>query len=365
MVADCAARITDRDAAQLHTPVLLQRCLDLLAPAFDVDQPVMIDCTLGMGGHTEGALERFPHLTVVGIDRDLQAIEVASKRLERFGKRFRAVHTTYDHVDDVAGEICDEFGRDGGVDGILMDLGVSSLQLDEADRGFSYARPAPLDMRMDRTSSVTAQSILDTADEREITRILRTYGEEKFASKIARTIVSLRDKGTPVTDTSALVDVVRSSIPAAARRTGGNPAKRTFQALRIAVNSELEVLENAIPAAIDSIRVGGRLVVESYQSLEDRMVKRAFTAGSISNVPADLPIIPDDHKPYLDVVTRGAERASDEDIAANPRSAPVRLRACTRLRPSSEAPATSLIDNRRSHRSHKSTTQTTQARRRA
>ncbi|WP_396121364.1 16S rRNA (cytosine(1402)-N(4))-methyltransferase RsmH, partial [Actinomyces sp. 187325] len=259
-------------------------------------RPVLIDCTLGMGGHSEGALTRFPHLTVVGIDRDREAIALASARLAPFGDRFRAVRTTYDHVDEVA---CDAspYG-DGTVDAVLMDLGVSSLQLDDAGRGFSYSRPAPLDMRMDQSAGTTAQQLLETAEEHEITRILRAYGEERFAPRIAAALVRRREAGRPVRDTADLAELVRESVPAAARRTGGHPAKRTFQALRIAVNAELEVLERAVPRALNSIRVGGRLVVESYQSLEDRIVKQAIAAGTTTRAPEGLPFVPDDAAPY-------------------------------------------------------------------
>ncbi|WP_167202884.1 16S rRNA (cytosine(1402)-N(4))-methyltransferase RsmH [Actinomyces respiraculi] len=327
----------ESDAAQRHTPVLLQRCLDLLAPALESDHPVLIDCTLGMGGHSEGALTRFETLTVIGIDRDPEAIALASARLAPFGDRFRAVHTTYDHVDEVARD-ASPYG-DGTVDAILMDLGVSSLQLDDAGRGFSYSRPAPLDMRMDQSVGTTAQQLLDTADEREITRILRTYGEERFAPRIAAALVRRREAGRPVRETADLAELVRESVPAAARRTGGHPAKRTFQALRIAVNAELEVLERAVPRALNSIRVGGRLVVESYQSLEDRIVKQAIAVGTTTRAPEGLPFVPDDAAPYLAAVTHGAEKADDDELASNPRSAPVRLRAAIRLRPAADAPA--------------------------
>ena len=314
------------DAAQRHTPVLLERCLDLLAPALEGEgapaHPVLIDCTLGMGGHTEAALTRFAALTVVGIDRDPEAIALAGARLAPFGRRFRAVRTTYDRVDAV-----------------LMDLGVSSLQLDEAGRGFSYARPAPLDMRMDQSQGASAQELLDTAAEHELTRVLRTYGEERFAPRIAAAIVRRREEGSPVRDTAELAELVRQSVPAAARRTGGHPAKRTFQALRIAVNAELEVLERAVPRALNSVRVGGRLVVESYQSLEDRIVKQAIAEGTRTRAPQDLPVVPESAAPYLAAVTHGAERADDDELARNPRSAPVRLRAATRVRPVAEARA--------------------------
>lgn len=311
----------ERDASQLHTPVLLEECLDLLAPALQGVDAVMIDCTLGMGGHTEGALLRFPHLTVIGIDRDPEAIALASARLAPFGERFRAVNTTYDHVREVA----EEYGRDGLVDGILMDLGVSSLQLDEEERGFSYSKDAPLDMRMNPNVGISAAVLLATASEKEITRILRLYGEEKCAPRIARAIVQRREE-TPLTRTSELAELVKNSIPAPARRTGGNPSKRTFQALRIAVNDELTILERAVPAALSSLRVGGRLVVESYQSLEDRIVKSIFKEGSEDKTPPGLPFTPPELEPCLVPLTRGAFRAYGKEIERNPRSAPVRLR---------------------------------------
>lgn len=220
-----------------------------------------------------------------------------------------------------------------------MDLGVSSLQLDEASRGFSYARPAPLDMRMDQSSGMTAQDLLESADAAELTRILRTYGEERFASRIAAAIVRRRESGQPVTSTQDLAELVRQSVPAAARRNGGHPAKRTFQALRIAVNAELDVLERAVPRALNSLRVGGRLVVESYQSLEDRIVKRALAHGATSRAPQDLPVVPEADLPYLELITNGAEKADARELDHNPRSAPVRLRAAVRLRPADQAPS--------------------------
>lgn len=310
----------------LHVPVLVQPLIDILGPALD-GEAVLIDCTLGMGGHSEAFLSAFPQLRVVGIDRDTQAIDLASNRLEQFGDRFTAVHATYDAVDDVARE----FGRGGVVDAVLMDLGVSSLQLDEAERGFSYAHEAPLDMRMDTTAGQTAADILNNASTGEIARILRVYGEEKFASRIASSIARQRET-KPLETTSELVEIVRESIPAAARRTGGNPAKRTFQAIRIAVNAELDVLERAVPRAVESLRIGGRLAVESYQSLEDRIVKDVFARGLKSTTPAGLPMELEDHKPYLRALTRGAQKADQEEIDRNSRSASVRLRAVERVR---------------------------------
>ena len=222
--------------------MLLQRCLDLLAPAFDVENPVMVDSTLGMGGHTEGVLQAFPHVRVVGLDRDTQALELAGRRLAPFGDRFTGVHAIYDEINDVL----DRLGI-AEVQGVLMDLGVSSLQLDERERGFSYSADAPLDMRMDATTGQTAADVLNTYDERELARILRVYGEERFAPRIARAIVAQRAR-RPLERTGELVSIVRANIPAATRKTGGNPAKRTFQALRIEVNGEIEVLERALPA---------------------------------------------------------------------------------------------------------------------
>ncbi|MBO3084328.1 16S rRNA (cytosine(1402)-N(4))-methyltransferase RsmH [Cellulomonas fengjieae] len=318
---------TPDDAAARHTPVLLQRCLDLLAPALEREGAVMVDSTLGMGGHTEGVLRAFPHVRVVGIDRDTQALELAGRRLAPFGDRFTGVHAVYDEILDVL----DGLGIPS-VQGVLMDLGVSSLQLDERERGFSYSADAPLDMRMDSTTGQTAADVLNTYDERDLARILRVYGEERFAPRIARAIVAQRAK-RPLERTGELVSIVRANIPAATRKTGGNPAKRTFQALRIEVNGEIEVLERALPQSIEALAVGGRIVVESYHSLEDRAVKRALAVGATSSAPPDLPVEPETHAPFLRLVTRGAEEADEAELAHNPRSQSVRLRAAERIRP--------------------------------
>jgi 16S rRNA (cytosine1402-N4)-methyltransferase len=332
--------MTERDPASRHTPVLLQRCLDLLAPALAEPGSVLVDATLGMGGHTEGVLAAMPHVRVVGIDRDPEALRLASGRLERFGDRFTPVHAVYDEIPDVL----DELGLPG-VQGVLMDLGVSSLQLDEAERGFSYAQDAPLDMRMDPTRGLTAAEVLNTYSEADLTRVLREYGEERFAGRIARRIVQAREKA-PVERSGELVDLVRAGIPAAARQTGGNPAKRTFQALRIEVNDELAVLAGAVPAAVESLVVGGRIVVEAYQSLEDRLVKRAFAAGAEISAPPGLPVVPDTHEPYLRLLTRGAEEADEAELARNPRSQSVRLRAAERVRATPEHLRPGAADDR-------------------
>lgn len=310
-----------------HTPVLLDECLDMLAEGLPADGGVIVDCTLGMGGHSEAALTRFEGARLIGIDRDPQAIALASERLAPFSDRFTAVRTTYDRVEEVVAE----HSPNGRADAILMDLGVSSLQLDEAERGFSYSADAPLDMRMDPTSGISAARLLATAPEGEIARILRVYGEERFAARIARRIVERRAE-RPLSRTGELADIVRAAIPAPARRSGGNPSKRTFQALRIAVNDELAILERALPAALRSLRVGGVLVVESYQSLEDRIVKDVFRAGSTIELPPGLPVIPEHLAPSLELLTRGARMADEGEIARNPRSASVRLRGARLIR---------------------------------
>lgn len=311
-----------------HVPVLLDRVVSLLAPALDRPGAVLVDATLGLGGHSEAVLSRIDATRVVGIDRDPQALELASRRLAAYGDRFTGVHAVYDEIADVLADL----GLPA-VDGVLFDLGVSSMQLDVRERGFAYAEDAPLDMRMDDTTGITAAEVLNTYPAADLTRILKEYGEEKFARKIAAAVVRERER-EPFTTSGRLVELLYAEIPAPARRTGGHPAKRTFQALRMEVNDELAVLRRAMPAAIDAINVGGRVVVESYHSLEDRLVKQAFTAATRSDVPEDLPFVPEGHEPALRLVTRGSEKAGPEEIAANPRAASVRLRAVERMRDS-------------------------------
>ncbi len=311
---------TSGTTAERHVPVLAHRCLELLRPAL-ADGGTLVDATLGLGGHSELVLTALPAVRVVGIDRDAAAIALAEERLAPFGERFLAVHTTYDRIGEVAG---------GAVDAVLMDLGVSSLQLDEAGRGFAYAKDAPLDMRMDVTAGEGAADLLARADEAELRTILYRWGEERFAPRIAREIVRTRST-TPIERTGQLVEIVRRSIPAAARRHGGNPAKRTFQAIRIAVNREMDILAASVPAAIDALLPGGRIVVLAYHSLEDRIVKQEFHRRSTSSAPPGLPEL-DEHRPTLRLLTRGAEKADETEIAANPRSASVRLRAAERIR---------------------------------
>jgi 16S rRNA (cytosine1402-N4)-methyltransferase len=311
--------------APAHVPVLLARCLELLDPALRRPGAVAVDATLGLGGHAEAMLQAHPGLTVLGLDRDPQALAMAAERLAPFGSRFQAVRAVYDTLPvALAG------AGHRRADAILFDLGVSSMQLDLAERGFAYATDAPLDMRMDPTAGATAADLLNTAPAAELARILRTYGEERFASQLARAIVRERERA-PFTTSARLVALVRDTIPAPARRTGGNPAKRTFQALRIAVNDELEVLRRAIPAALASLRFGGRMVVLSYHSGEDRIVKRALAAVADPPVPHGLPVIPEELRPTARVLTRGAEKASEDEVRRNPRAASVRLRAVEQL----------------------------------
>ena len=309
-----------------HVPVLLDRVVSLLAPALAHEGAVLVDCTLGLGGHTEAVLSRLEQARVIGIDRDPAALELAGERLEPFGDRFTGVRAVYDELPDVlAGQGL------AAVDAVLFDLGVSSMQLDVRERGFAYAQDAPLDMRMG-TEGPTAADILNTYSAAELTRVLRDYGEEKVARKIAAAVVRERET-EPFTRSGRLVELLYAEIPAPARRTGGHPAKRTFQALRMEVNDELAVLRRAMPAAIDAIAVGGRVVVEAYHSLEDRLVKQAFTAATRSEVPLDLPFVPEGSEPALRLVTRGSEKANRAEIEENPRAASVRLRAIERVHP--------------------------------
>jgi len=313
-------------AAPVHVPVLLERCVALLAPALAEPGAVVVDATLGLGGHSEALLSRFPEVRLIGLDRDPEALRRSTDRLAPFAARTTLVHAVYDELPDV-------LGRAGlpSVQGVLFDLGVSSMQLDEAGRGFAYAQDAPLDMRMDQTTGITAADVVNTYDARELARVLRDYGDERFARRIADNVVRERER-EPFTSTARLAELVRTSIPAATRRTGGHPAKRTFQALRVEVNGELDVLARAVPAAVDALAVGGRIVVMSYQSLEDRIVKRALESGARSTAPEGLPVELPEHRPTLRLLTRGAEKAGEDEVTVNPRAASVRLRAAERLR---------------------------------
>ncbi|RMB87220.1 16S rRNA (cytosine(1402)-N(4))-methyltransferase RsmH [Streptomyces shenzhenensis] len=313
-----------------HVPVMLQRCLDLLAPALERPGSVVVDCTLGLGGHSEALLARFPEARLVALDRDKEALRLSTQRLAPFGERATLVHAVYDELPDVLARL--GIAR---VQGVLFDLGVSSMQLDEAERGFAYAQDAPLDMRMDQSTGTSAAEVLNTYPPGELVRILRAYGEEKQAKRIVAAIVRERDK-EPFSTSARLVELIRDALPQAAKRTGGNPAKRTFQALRIEVNGELGVLERAVPAAVKALAVGGRIAVLSYQSLEDRLVKQVFTAGATATAPPGLPVVPERYQPRLKLLTRGAELPTEEEVAENRRAAPARLRGAERIREDAE-----------------------------
>ena len=313
-----------------HIPVALNRCIDLLSPAIERaiaarGSAIVIDATLGLGGHTRALLAKFETLRIIGFDRDTSAIAIARENVAPYGDRLTIVHAVYDQIESALESL--EISE---IDGALFDLGVSSMQLDEADRGFAYSQDAPLDMRMDQSQGMTARDVLYTYDRNSLIRILRAYGDEKFAPRIVDNIIAARENMS-LTSTKQLAELVKESIPAPARRTGGNPAKRTFQALRIEVNQELEVLERAIPAAMAALAVHGRIVVMSYQSLEDKIVKRFFTEACTSTTPRDLPVeLPNSAAKFAYVIT-GSEAATDSEIAENPRAQSMRLRAIEKV----------------------------------
>ncbi|WP_411814948.1 16S rRNA (cytosine(1402)-N(4))-methyltransferase RsmH [Gordonia mangrovi] len=312
-----------------HLPVMADRMIELLMPALsgtrsDID-PVVVDATLGAGGHTELLVNAHPRVRVIGIDRDPSALAIAGDRLARQKDRVVLRQARFDEIADVVADL----GIDR-IDAALFDLGVSSMQLDQADRGFAYAVDAPLDMRMTSSETVTAADILNTYSHGDLARILSQYGEERFAGRIASAIVRERER-QPFDTSARLVQLLYDTIPAATRRTGGHPAKRTFQALRIEVNHELDALERALPAALSLLRVGGRVAVMSYQSLEDKIVKREFVSRTTSTSPKGLPVELPGSAPDFRLVTRGAERADAAEQARNPRSAPVRVRVIERV----------------------------------
>ncbi len=313
-------------AAAGHLPVMRDRVLELLAPALDSPDAVLVDATLGRAGHAAALLAAHPGLSLIGIDTDGAAIAESRQLLTSFADRVTLVQAVYDELPRIlAGAGL------SAVHGVLFDLGVSSPQLDNPSRGFSYSQDAPLDMRMNQASQLTAADVLNTYPADRLARVLREYGEERFARRIADAVVRERAR-SPLTSTAQLAEIVRESIPAPARRTGGNPAKRTFQALRIEVNGELEALGRALPAALDAVAVGGRFVALAYHSLEDRAVKRAVAARAIDTTPRGLPVSLAQSRPQFRLLTRGAERPGPEELAANPRSAPARLRAAERIR---------------------------------
>lgn len=307
-----------------HAPVMCDRVVALLAPALQQPGSILVDATVGLGGHSGALLRTCPEARLVGIDRDPGALSIAGDRLADVAGRTTLVHAVYDEIPQVLADL----GLAGPlrVQGVLLDLGVSSMQLDERERGFAYSYDAPLDMRMDPTAGLTAADVVNEYSVQELARVLREYGEERFATRIARTIVGRR----PVLTSTELVEAIREAVPAPAQRTGGHPAKRTFQALRIEVNDELGALRRALPAAIDALAVRGRIVVMSYQSLEDRIAKRTLADHLVDDVPVDLPV--PGHGPELALLTRGAERPTPHEMSENPRATSARVRAAERLR---------------------------------
>ncbi len=309
-----------------HVPVMLDQVAALLGPALAADGAVLLDVTLGRAGHTRALLAAYPGLMVIGVDADMTAIEESRAALGADAGRVTLVHSFYDEIPAIVAAA----GLDS-VQGVLFDLGVSSPQLDDPERGFAYSYDAPLDMRMDQSAELTAEEIVNRYPAAELARVLRDYGEERFARRIADALVRERSRA-PVTSTSRLSEIVRDSIPAAARRTGGHPAKRTFQALRIEVNGELAVLGRALPAALDLLSVGGRIAVLAYHSLEDRVVKRALAGAAADTTPPGLPVPLPERGPQFRLLTRGALRPTPEELTANPRAASARLRGAERIR---------------------------------
>ena len=311
----------------VHVPVVLDRVLALLAPALADRPAVVVDATLGLGGHSEALLRAHPQLVLVGLDRDLDALARSTERLAPFAGRTHLVHAVY----DLMGEVLADLGL-SEVDGVLFDLGVSSMQLDVTERGFAYAHDGPLDMRMDTSTGPTAAEIVNEYSVSALARVLSEYGEERFALRIAQAIDRAR-RIAPLNSTAELAELVRTAIPAATRRHGGNPAKRTFQALRIEVNGELDALRSAVPTALEALTVGGRIIVLSYHSLEDRIVKRSLAELATDRTPVGLPVTLADRGPTLRLLSSGSEPASAAEIADNPRAASVRLRAAERIKP--------------------------------
>ncbi len=295
-----------------HRPVLVAEVVRLAVPA--PGERVVVDATTGAGGHAEALLRALgPAGRLLGLDHDAAALAIARERLAPFGEAVRLVHGSFADL----GAIVSAEGL-SSVDAVVYDFGVSSMQLDEPARGFGYRHDAPLDMRMDPSQTLTAQVVVNSYDERELTRIIKAYGEERWASRIAKFIVAARRRA-PITTTGQLVDIIRDAVPSAARRVGPHPARRTFQALRIEVNGELDAIRASLPQAIAALASGGRLVALSYHSLEDRIVKRTLREGAAGEAPR------------LRLLTKKPIRSSEQEQAANRRATAARLRAAERL----------------------------------
>lgn len=307
-----------------HIPVLFHEIMDIMAP-----QPgeVFVDCTLGGGGHSKGFLERIsPDGMLIGIDQDTNALAAAKQNLSVYDGQVTYVHSNYSSLDEILTAYAPE-----GVDGILFDIGVSSHQLDEKDRGFSYMQDAPLDMRMDQSRSMTAWDVVNTYSEDDLHRILKEYGEERWAKRIARFIVEFRSK-KPIDTTGELVDIIKRAIPKGAREEGSHPAKRTFQAIRIEVNDELGVLERTIEVAVKHLKLGGRVGIISFHSLEDRIVKEKFRyLASDCICPPELPFCQCDKVSEVKILTRKPVTASPEELEMNSRAKSAKFRAVEKI----------------------------------
>lgn len=307
-----------------HVSVFENEAVDGLAPK---PGGIYVDCTLGGAGHSKSILEKTaPGGRLIAIDQDLTAIENAKLRLGAFAGRFILVHSNFRHLQQIVQEHAGTL-----VDGVLFDLGVSSPQLDEAERGFSYMQDAPLDMRMDRTQSFNAFDLVNQWSEQEIAHVIFEYGEERWAKRIAEFIGQARKNG-PIETTGQLVEIIKAAIPAGARREGPHPAKRTFQAIRIAVNDELNVFENAVRDAIEVLKPGGRLSVITFHSLEDRIAKSVLQDAAKGCIcPPELPVCQCDHEPQVKILTRKPILPGKLEMEENPRARSAKLRIAERL----------------------------------
>ncbi|HEV3472046.1 MAG TPA: 16S rRNA (cytosine(1402)-N(4))-methyltransferase RsmH [Actinomycetota bacterium] len=307
-----------------HRPVLADRVVELLLPSLR-DGGVVVDATFGRGGHARALLHAAAHATLVGIDRDPDSVDAGLTDFAAFSERVRLVRDNFENLASVLERLGVETVR-----GVLFDLGVSSPQLDVAERGFSFRNDGPLDMRMDPTQPRSAKDVVNNYDERDLARVISRYGEERFARRIAKAIVRSR----PVSGTKALAEIVKEAIPAATRRTGGHPARRTFQAIRIEVNGELDALERGLVDAIDHTEPGGRVVVICYHSLEDRIVKKLFSEEARGcTCPPDFPVCVCGNSERVRILTKRPLRPSLEEIKLNPRAEAAKLRAVERVAP--------------------------------
>ena len=306
-----------------HVSVLLNECLDALNIK---DDGIYVDCTLGGAGHSSHILQRLSKDgLLVGIDQDTDALKAAGERLKEYENK-KLVHNNFHNIDSILEELAIP-----KVDGILMDLGVSSYQLDEGERGFSYMKDAPLDMRMNREREFSAYDIVNSYSMEDLWRIIRDYGEEKFAKRVAEFIVNRREE-KPIETTLELVDIIKAAIPAKARREGPHPAKRTFQAIRIEVNGELEILNKAIEDGVNRLNKGGRMAIITFHSLEDRIVKLKFRdLANPCTCPKEFPICVCGKKPLVKLISRKAIEPSKEEVEENPRSRSAKLRVIERF----------------------------------